>query len=303
MGKRAEPYNSSILRSCSTGGGSILLPVSLPETLNRVFESALLARVPRASWLAREGDAVLAARDEGRWYSGASMIKTFLLAAALAEVEAGRLGLEEPVAVLAEHRAGGDGVLGDFRLPTRLPLVDALHLMIAVSDNTATNAVLAAVGLERLDERLDAWGFASRMRGFVGDGGDREPVSGDFLTPPGLSITSAEEHDRLIAGIRDGRLLGRLAPLALDLLARQQDRRALARYVGEDVRFAHKTGTAGGARHDAGFLEVDGRQIAVSVFTDGGPREEWADHPALVGMALAMAGVADALGIDLGSPP
>lgn len=303
MGKRAEPYNRSILRSCSTGEGSILPAVSLPETLNAVFETALLDRVPRASWLVREGEAVLASRDEARWYSGASMIKTFLLAAALADVESGRLGLEEPIDVLAEHRAGGDGVLRHFHLPTGLPLGDALHLMIALSDNTATNAVLAAVGLERLNRRLAEWGFGSRMRGFVEDRPQRGELAGDFLTAPGLSVTSALEHDRLIAGLRAGTFLGRLGPLALDLLARQQDRRALARWLGEEVRFAHKTGTAGGVRHDGGLLEVDGREIAVSVFTDGGPPQEWVDHPALVGMALAMARAGEVLGLRLGAPP
>jgi beta-lactamase class A len=301
MGNGREPY-SSILRNCSTGGGSILVSVSLPATLNAVFERALLSRVPRASWLVREGESVLAAHDERRWYAGASMIKTFLLAAALADVEAGRLRLEEPLEVLPEHRAGGDGVLRDFMLPTRLALADALHLMIALSDNTATNAVLAVVGLERLNQQLAAWGFGSRMRGFVDDGRPRAPVEGDFLTPPGLSVTSAEEHHRLLRGLRDGRLLSRLGPVALDLLAHQQDRRALARYVGDSVRFAHKTGTAGGARHDSGLLETGGREIAITVFTDGGPAEEWVDHPALVGMAVAMAGTAEELGLDLAFP-
>jgi beta-lactamase class A len=276
--------------------------VSLAETLNAVFEEALLSRVPRASWLVREGDSVLAARDESRWYSGASMIKTFLLAAALADVEGGRLGLHEPVDVLPEHRAEGDGVLRDFALPTRLALLDALHLVIALSDNTATNAVLAAVGPARLNELLEEWGFASRIRGFVDGGRPCEPIPGDFLTPPGLSVTSAVEHDRLLAGIRERRLLGELAPLALELLARQQDRRALARYLGHGIRFAHKTGTAGAARHDAGLLEADGREIAISVFTDGGPQEDWVDHPALVGMGLALAWAGEALGLDLASP-
>jgi beta-lactamase class A len=267
-----------------------------------MLERALLSRVPRASWLVREGDVVLAARDEARWYSGASMVKTFLLAVALADVEAGRLGLDEPLGVLEEHRALGDGVLRDFALPTRLPLRDVLHLMIALSDNTATNCVLAAVGLQRLNARLQGWGFGTRMRGFVGGGRPSEPVAGDFLTPPGLSVTSAAEHDLLLEGLCGRRLLIRLGPLALDLLARQQDRRALARYVGESVRFAHKTGTAGGVRHDGGLLEVGGRRIAVTVFTDGGPPAEWADHPALVGMGLALAWVSKPLGLDLAPP-
>jgi beta-lactamase class A len=273
--------------------------------LDAIFDTALLTRVPRASWLVREGDRTLAAHQEERFYSGASMIKTFLLAAALELVERGEALVDQPIAVLPSHEAGGDGVLRLLDGPTQLPLRDLLALMTALSDNTATNAVLEAVGLEAFNRWVDEHGFESRMRAFVDQPQrawsrrDEVGAGHDLLTPVGLSLTSAAEHDRLVGEIAAGRLLPALGPLALELLEEQQDRRALARCLPEDARFAHKTGTIGGVRHDAGLLRAGGREIRVSVFTDGGPQAEWVDHPALVGMGRAMVWCMEELGLDL----
>jgi hypothetical protein len=107
--------------------------------LDAVFETALLARVPRASWLVREGEETLAAHQEQRFYSGANMIKTFLLAAALDLVERGEARIDQPVAVLPSHRAGGDGVLRLLEDPAPRPLRDLLLLMTALSDKVFTD--------------------------------------------------------------------------------------------------------------------------------------------------------------------
>jgi beta-lactamase class A len=277
------------------------MPDGDTDALTAVLEAALLPRAGRVSWLVREGAAVLCARDADRWFPGASMIKTFVLVAALRDVEEGRLALDDAVVVGEEHRAGGDGVLGLLDLPAVMGLRDLLALMIAISDNTATNAVLGTIGVAAVNARLTGWGFGSRVRGLSGSS---EAPAGwgeglDLISPAGLSITSAGEHDRLLADICEGRLLSRHGPLAIELLSAQQDRRALARHLGERVRFAHKTGTADGVRHDGGVLWDGGRAIALTVFTDGGPTPETVDHPALVGMGLAMAGIAAALGLDV----
>jgi beta-lactamase class A len=282
--------------------------------LDAIFDTALLTRVQRASWLVREGDRTLAAHAEERFYSGASMIKTFLLAAALDLVERGEVALDREVAVDSSHAACGDGVLRFLEAPS-LPLRDLLALMTALSDNTATNAVLELVGLERFNGWLEEHGFESRMRAFVDhperawSRRDEVGAGHDLLTPVGLSLTSAAEHDRLLSEIAAGRLLPVLGGVAFELLEEQQDRRALARYLPEGARFAHKTGTIGGVRHDAGLLRAGERRIGVSVFTDGGPEQEWVDHPALVGMGLAMAWCIRELGLEVeltsdpGPPP
>ncbi|MEO6511622.1 MAG: serine hydrolase, partial [Nocardioides sp.] len=76
-----------------------------------------------------------------RAYSGASTIKTFLL-----ELASDSLSWEQPVTVTPEHVAAGDGVLATWPLPVTLPLHAVAQLMTALSDNTATNAVVDTLG-------------------------------------------------------------------------------------------------------------------------------------------------------------
>lgn len=274
--------------------------------LDAAWQHAFAGRAPHVSWSVSEGDRVLTARAPERWFASASMIKTFLAAVA---VEAGEPSLDAPVTVRAEHRAFGDGVLGTFVLPVTLPLLELLRLMLAISDNTATNALLAALGgPEPVNARLAAWGYESRICGPIGaagviGGGERwsgadalTGRTGELPTAIGLGMTSVAEHGRLVAGLpADG--------VVLALLGEQQDRAGLARYVGVDVAFAHKTGSIAGVRHDAGLLRAGGRELLVGCFTDGGPEPEWVEHPAQVGMGLALAWTAELLGIDVEPPP
>src|SRR3954447_25117197 len=75
-------------------------------------------------------------------YSGASTVKTFLLEQVSSAVSAGALSWDRVVTVGPEHTAMGDGVLATWPLPVRLPLHAVVQLMTALSDNTATNAVV-----------------------------------------------------------------------------------------------------------------------------------------------------------------
>jgi beta-lactamase class A len=276
--------------------------------IDAAWAGALDERVPRAAWIVIDGDEVVAAREPDRWFSSASMIKTFLLAAVLEEVERGRRRLEEPLEVRSEHLADGDGVLRHFDLPVTLPLGDVLRLMVALSDNTATNAALDVVGLEVLNDRLAGWGFGSRMRSYVSQrerrwpGADAVGEGHVFISPPGLGMTSPAEHTRLVLALHRGELLPRLGTTAIAMLELQADRAGLARHL-PGARFAHKTGSIDGVRHDGGLLRAGGRELAVACFTDGGPHPEWVDHPALVGMGLAMAATVELLGLDVDVAP
>ena len=225
--------------------------------------------MPYASWLVTRGDEVLAEREPERMFSSASMVKTFVLAAVLEE--GGPLDAEVEV----REPVDGDGVLKLLDLPVRRPMKELLALMIAISDNTATRAVVGAFGgAAQVNAWLEAEGFASRVLAGEAPG---------LPTPPGLGTTSAAEHERVVR-----RILGRHRA-GVAMLLEQQDRRALARLLDEEERFAHKTGTIEGVRHDGGVLLRDGEEpLYVGAFTDGGSHKEWVDHPACVGMGIAM---------------
>ena len=269
--------------------------VGMPDqSISAFWETAVLTRVPAAGWIVALDDE-LAARAPDRPVASASMIKTFLGLAAVHLCP----DWSRRVTVEAEQRAAGDGMLRHLRLPVRLPLGDVVAFAIAMSDNTATNTVIAAAGgLDRVNDELARRGFDARMLRWLSDAGPAARA-GTYATEVGIGVCSPREHSRAVAAIADA--AARAPTSAYGELHRalhaQQDRRALARWLVEDAPIAHKTGTVGRLRHDGGTLEREGRRLRVACFTDGGPTAEWIDHPACVAMAEAMAWTAAGAGL------
>ncbi|MBR0680709.1 serine hydrolase [Roseomonas eburnea] len=87
-----------------------------------------------------------------------SCLKTFILGAWLQEVEAGRLSLDEPLAVNDEHRSLISPVLGG--LTGTAPARTVLEAMIAHSDNTATDIALHRIGAARVRALIAGMGLA-----------------------------------------------------------------------------------------------------------------------------------------------
>jgi beta-lactamase class A len=232
-------------------------------------------------------------------YSGASTVKTFLLEQASLGVASGALSWDRRVSVEPEHLAAGDGVLARWPLPVALPLQAVAQLMTALSDNTATNAVVDVLGLEVVNDALAAVGCASRMRRWV-TGRHSDPRCDTWDASPGLpsraglSVVVPREHaaavDRLVSDPRHA--------VARAMLEQQWHRDSLARPLVDETPFAHKTGSVGGVRHDGGVL-LPGTPDALSVhcFTDGPERDELIDDVALVAMGRAMARTLPLLGL------
>jgi beta-lactamase class A len=233
-------------------------------------------------------------------YSGASTIKTFLLEQASNAVEVGSLSWDRAVSVTPEHVAVGDGVLATWPLPVTLPLHAVAQLMTALSDNTATNAVVDTLGgLEVVNDALAAADCTSRMRRWVtgryadprGDAWDSAP---SLPSRAGLSVVVPREHaaaiDRMVTEPRHA--------VARAMLEQQWHRDSLARPLVDETPFAHKSGSVGGVRHDGGVL-LPGTPEALTVhcFTDGPERDELIDDVAAVGMGRAMARTLDLLGL------
>lgn len=272
--------------------------MSIDDEVRAIWESELAA-VPAWSLVLR-GHGVEVDVRGGLSYSGASTIKTFLLEQASLAVDAGALGWDTAVSVTPEHVAVGDGVLATWRLPVTLPLHAVAQLMSALSDNTATNAVVDTLGgLEVVNDALAAAGCASRMRRWVtgryaDPRADSWDSSASLPSRAGLSVVVPREHaasvDRLVTEPRHG--------VARAMLEQQWHRDSLARPLVDDTPFAHKTGSVGGVRHDGGVL-LPGTpdSLAVHCFTDGPERDELVDDAASVGMGRAMARTLGLLGL------
>jgi len=148
---------------------------------------------------------------------------------------------------------------------TSLPLLEALRLMIALSDNDATNAILDHAGLLENGEvarvLADVPTQHTRLQRRMMD-----PVS----AAAGLeNETCPQDVADLLVALREGRLLGpELTGLAVGILRDQQLVAGLPAYLSSEVTVGSKTGDLPGLRADIGLLERGDRWVVVAVIAD-----------------------------------
>lgn len=87
--------------------------------------------------------------------STASLIKFPVMIEAYRQAHEGKLNLQKHVTLTAEDKVPGSGILTNHFSPgMSLSLRDAIQLMIAFSDNTATNLVIDQIGLAATSESM-----------------------------------------------------------------------------------------------------------------------------------------------------
>jgi beta-lactamase class A len=176
----------------------------------------------------------------------ASTIKSAVMLEAHHQMAVGRLSPHATVPLRADDKVGGSGVLNRMHDGLAVTIADLLHLMIALSDNTATNMLIAQVGTARVNERLESYGLRETklFRPTFRDG--RPDVLPDLEREFGLGMTTPREMARLMALIAEGKAVSADASAAmLDTLRRQQDRAMIPRLLPQDaqLQIGNKTGT------------------------------------------------------------
>lgn len=230
----------------------------------------------------------------------ASVIKLPVLVELYRQVAGGSLDLEVRIPLTAEDRRGGSGILKDLDAGLSPTLRDLAHLMIVLSDNTATNLAIDAVGgIDAVNTTMDDLGLTSiRLHNRI----DFEAIGDDVRR---LGESSARDMCALLTGIAQRSVFGAEvsepvetvlgAQQYLDQLARYLDVMPYAAELGLEPRItvACKTGFFPGTRVDAGIVRfVDGGGFSYAVFSHGAddptflPEAEGAVFAGLVGKAL-----------------
>jgi len=228
--------------------------------------AARLASVPTAMQVAISarhlGSGSTLDHDGDRVIQSASTIKTLILTTVAQALDAGTLSLDTDITIRDEMRVGGSGVLNWLHDGVALPLGDMAWLMIAISDNTASNALIDAVGLETIKETATDLGLTglNLRRPFMGMLPPRETRRNE-VTARGLT-------DLLTAIWNDTAASPERCEWMRRLHADQQHRDRLARCLPEGVTYAGKTGTLTGISHDIGVVSGTQGQVAISVLVE-----------------------------------
>jgi beta-lactamase class A len=89
----------------------------------------------------------------------ASTIKLPIMVELFAEAEEGKLDWNQKLQLTDRGKVSGSGVLTEFSGGDEFPIRDLMHLMIVVSDNTATNLILDRIGGNAVNQRMAQLGL------------------------------------------------------------------------------------------------------------------------------------------------
>jgi beta-lactamase class A len=204
------------------------------------------------------GGATLLSQRPDETFPAASVIKIPLVMALYADVAEGLLSLEERVAV--GTTVGGTGILGDLRDVRDISLRDLAMLVIALSDNTATNRLIDRLGVARVDERMAEWGCVRTKlaRGMFDWDAQRRGLE---------NVAAPSEMAALLERLVCGELVDRVTSDAvIAVLERCQDDAMLRRYLGKGGRVANKTGMLAATRNDAAIVFGPSRTVIAAAF-------------------------------------
>jgi beta-lactamase class A len=232
-------------------------------------------------------------------FPAASTIKTAVMIEAYHQAAEGTLPLNTRVRLRASDKVGGSGVLNGLADGLELTVRDLIHLMIVVSDNTATNMLVSRLGVKPIDDRLTRYGLEHTriFRPTFRDG--HADLLPELEREFGLGMTTPREMARLMALIAEGKAVGADASAAmLATLRRQQDRAMIPRLLPADraleignktgtdsEKLADAAGTRGAIRADAAIVTGKGLKYVIAIYTRQG-----ADGSYGVDNAAALAG-------------
>jgi beta-lactamase class A len=200
----------------------------------------------------------VAARLEREAFPTASAIKLSVLYEMLKQAEAGSLQLDTPSPVNRSQLAGGSGVLQHLTTPS-LSLRDHATLMIMVSDNSSTNIVIQAVGMDKVNARMAALGLGDiRLRRLMMDAAAVKRGDENVASPQSLARIA-----ELLWRGHDLKPESRDTALGMLKLVSGSIRQA----VPSRVPVYAKTGSLDGVRTEAGVVAVDGRPFSIAVMT------------------------------------
>jgi beta-lactamase class A len=233
---------------------------------------------------------------EGEPVRTASTIKLAILCSIFDQVARSQAKWTDPLTVTAAEKVSGSGIIGtELSTGVQLPLADVAHLMIVLSDNTATNMILERFGADSVNAWLDRIGIKTTrsMRKIRGDGSQLKNAEGwsaagklEENRKYGIGVSSARDMVTILDRLERGEIVSPEASREiLAILKRCQDNTGIRRRAG-DAQVANKTGALDALRADVGVVYTKAGRIAMAIYVDGIPKPDWTpDNPGLLMIA------------------
>ena len=205
----------------------------------------------------------------------ASTVNAVVLAEVFRQAGEGYFDLDDPNQLAPENveRTFGSGVLRDLAPDLTLSVRDMCTLMMAISDNVATNQMIQLVGLDEVNQMAARLGMKSTYinRGMIHVGEEAEIPFGE---------TSALDFGILFEALYRGEVVSAAASREmLEIMLKNHYKTDILRYLPPDlirpdspasepiVRLASKSGTTTGVKCSAGIVYAPTCDYVISLFS------------------------------------
>jgi beta-lactamase class A len=207
----------------------------------------------------------------------ASLIKITVLIELYSQAQEGKLKLTDRVTLRSADKVPGSGILTEhFSDGAEFSLRDAARLMIAFSDNTATNLVLERTGIQSVNKRMEEWGFPETRINAKVFRGSTTSVDPARTRRYGLGSTTAREMVGLLEQLQTSDRLRPVFKLAvLNHLSKNDDKFKFKRLLPDSVVVMHKDGSTNDTRTDAGLIHTPAGIVVVCVLTTNNKDRRW----------------------------
>jgi len=198
---------------------------------------------------------------EDELFAQASSIKITVLANLYLQAQQGKLKLTDVYTVQASDLVPDSDIMNGLTPGvTRITLRDLATMMVAVSDNAATNVLIDRVGMNNVNAMLDSLGLnQTRLR--------RKMMDLEAAKQGRENISTPREMMMLLDAIYHGKLLNKeLTEDFFKVLSTNKDS-FIPRDLPAGLKIANKPGELEAVRNDSGIVFVEGRPYVICVMT------------------------------------
>jgi len=213
-------------------------------------------------------------------YPQASSIKICVLAELYRQAQQGKLKLTDLYTVNAADLVQDSDIMGGLTPGvTQITLRDLATMMVAVSDNSATNVLIDRVGMDNVNAFLKAQGLRdTRLR--------RKMMDLKAAAEGRENISTPNEMLNLLQALYRGEILNKeMTDDFFKVLSTHKDS-WIPRNLPDDLKIADKPGALEGVRNDSGVIFVDKRPFVLCIMTTYLHRERDGEE-AISNVALA----------------
>jgi beta-lactamase class A len=199
--------------------------------------------------------------NEDEVFAQASSIKIAVLANLYLQAQQGKLKLTDLYTVQASDLVADSDIMGGLTPgATRITLRDLATMMVAVSDNSATNVLIDRVGMANVNAMLDSLGLThTRLR--------RKMMDLEAAKQGRENVSTPREMMTLLEAIYRGKVLDKESTEDFFKMLSTNKDSWIPRDLPANVRIANKPGSLEGVRNDSGIVFVEGRPYVICVMT------------------------------------